>query len=300
MNRKEFLNLMQEVGTIAESTKKPYTKPLNESKVSGNGVSIAERTLALKSVGEKRKLAEAEDLKDITSMKEIEGLAKTKGANSVGWSDDSSKPRSVPTATLNNKATTSALGTSSKLAAPKIEPLDMTKRSGGKKVDETPEETEESNGEIDMPEEMEEAISVLRRDWKRLMGEGTWSNTKFSGGSGALGVSSLMQPASREANKKKTSNAVDIRKLGGVEIEDEPESTSTLSKPSRTPQQALKSANTASIQGLRGPKQSGSALVMPPKVSKPIDSSYMDHEKTRAAKLSARGADLKGIGSKSR
>lgn len=178
MNRKEFRNLVGEMSNLLEETAREE-KALEES-ASRSGNTIAERIRVLKDLAQParvesktrdpRKLKQEETYSDdYKPLKDTEGLAAVKEKGPKGWSDDSSKPRTIPQASLTGGGKKNG-GLSSKLKDSGMDPLDMQKRSG-RVAPEEPEAEGAPEGGIDMPEEYNESMRQFKLDWKRLIGE---------------------------------------------------------------------------------------------------------------------------------
>lgn len=262
MKRNEFRNLMTDVSALYESYENEGTS-LTESQEE-MAYSIKNRIKALKTLGEnhQKRLKEEADFTKMT--KNVNGAIDSDDPGSGSWSDDSSKPRTIPTASLDNgKDNKKKGGFRSKVKDSDKDPLDMRSTRGTKSPEE-PEGKEDPDGSVQEPDEMEEAMSDLKKNWKRLMGEGGWSPYSKSNAKGlaplikeglpGMGMGALPKAVSGYKPISKPKPAVDIAKLGGKELK-EPEQdvsdfTDVGSVPSYRDQQ--KQGQMAKIKALGG------------------------------------------------
>ncbi len=181
MNRKQFRSLLGEMSNLVEQANREESV-LQESKV---GESISNRARALKDLTKPqtesvkkpaRALKQEETYSDeYKPLQGTDGMASkmSKGPKSSG--EDSSKPRVVPTASLSGQSKTLPQGLKTKVQNKAgMDALDMNKRSG-KIAPEEPEADGAEYGLVDEPDEYTEAMDRLRTDWKRLMGESSWT-----------------------------------------------------------------------------------------------------------------------------
>ena len=174
MNRKQFRALMSEVGSIVEQAARDEAM-LQES-VEAASQNIASRVRALKQLS--RNLYNEEAYSDeYETVKQTDGVAAMSAKAPKASGEDSSKPRDIKTASLSNGSKKLPQGLASQVKGSPMDALDMGKRSGKM----TPEEPEAEEADYDLvsePETYGEAIEKLRKDWKRLMGESSWSAGK--------------------------------------------------------------------------------------------------------------------------